>query len=268
MTASVEWRPVEVPDPPSQAYRSSGTRSKWAVGLIAFTVAGLLYGASILAKGISLMHDSSSSSSDFDAWTTQLQGVDSWYTLGIICSAIAFWAWLTRSITNSPLVGGGKAAFGPVGAVVWWFVPVAFLFQGYRMVADLWRRMAATPAAQGTGIVVLWWLLWIGGTFISRGAGAYQPDTAAEYETLIQVMSGAYVALAASGVVLCRIIWVIEHRAQDRARAMAIPAPAPFPATTAADPATTGFCTGCGTARHAGDRFCARCGRDMGLQPG
>ena len=46
-------------------------------------------------------------------------------------------------------------------AIVWWFVPLADIVQGYRVVADVWRRTALTAAQVGTALVVIWWVLWL-----------------------------------------------------------------------------------------------------------
>jgi hypothetical protein len=235
--------------------------------LVGFTTAGLFYGAAVMFNGIALFNDPSSTTAEFNQWMTQAEGVDGWYSLGIISSAIAFWAWLTRAITNTPVLGGGTPEFSPRAAVGWWFVPIANLVQGYRMVADLWRRMAVSPDAQGTGQVLAWWLLWIGGTLVSRGATAASPTDLAGVTTLFQVASGAYVALGISGVLLCRIVWVIQHRADSRAQAL-LTAPASVPTVQSpviadAPVPARGFCPGCGTAREADARFCAGCGREL-----
>jgi hypothetical protein len=257
--------------------------------LVGITTAALAYMALLMAQGLALTNDFGTYDieSRIQLWTTQVEGAIAWYLLGIVTSAIAFLAWLSRAVDNTPSLGGGTPKFTPTASIGWWFVPFANLVQGYRIVADLWRRMAPTHHEQGIGIVLAWWLLWQGGNF-AYGVltAAFVPDTTDSLLAFLAASVAVYTLSVTAGVLLIRIIWVIEYRARERAAAMTPGVSAPLPvaeppgqqasAPAPAEPAGPGpqvlvsapppalaFCPFCGAGRISGTRYCGGCGRDL-----
>lgn len=94
-------------------------------------------------------------------------------TAAFVLAAIAYLAWLSRSVDNVPGLGGGKPVATPAWSIGWWFIPFANLFKPYQVVVDLYRRMAPVERI-GTGLVLAWWVLWILNTFAGEIARRLQ----------------------------------------------------------------------------------------------
>lgn len=90
---------------------------------------------------------------------SQLQGL-----AGLVL-AVVFFYWLYRGTQNLQRIGAPLSIW-PIGAVGWWFVPIAFFWKPYAALSQLWRGSlygqdwinGQTPRALRT-----WWILfWIG----------------------------------------------------------------------------------------------------------
>jgi hypothetical protein len=92
--------------------------------------------------------------------------------VAIVVTAIAYLAWLSRSVDNVPGLGGGKPVATPAWSIGWWFIPIANLFKPYQIVVDLYRRMAPVEKV-GTGIVGAWWVLWLLNNVVAQAAGRF-----------------------------------------------------------------------------------------------
>ncbi len=219
LAESPTWYPVR-PEHLDSGYRSAALRSRVALVGIALPIAFLLYQAFLSVQGYLLMGrigeagliDEARALDAAAATASQLNVV------ALIVGGITWFAWLTRSVDNAPAIGGGSPDIGPRGSVGWWFVPFANLVMPYRIVADLRRRMAISSADEDTRIVLAWWLTWIGSNAVTSLFFAsiviHTPEDARRYYV------GAFVlrlAGAAAGVLLLRIIWVIQRRAEARA---------------------------------------------------
>ena len=75
----------------------------------------------------------------------------------------AFLWWLSAVVDNIPALGGGWPPVSGRGAIGWWFVPGANLFQGPRIVADAHERLAVSGRT-GVWLVGAWW-----GSFLLSG---------------------------------------------------------------------------------------------------
>lgn len=80
--------------------------------------------------------------------------------------AIAFLTWLARVNCTLRDYGIGEMRFGPVGAVVWWFVPFASYWKPFQLVNEV--SQCASSASnrnwrnRGTSLLVAaWWGNWI-----------------------------------------------------------------------------------------------------------
>jgi hypothetical protein len=237
----------------------------------------VLVGATVVALGLLVLIYTqavalldSVRTSDYDTraqeWLATLNSATGLYYLGLFTSAIAVIAWLSRAVDNTPSLGGGTPAYTPRAAIYWWFIPFANFVMPYRVVADLWRRMAIQPERRGTVLVLTWWLAWICSNIaqnvIAQMSGV---DTVDGYQTFFTVAAGLTLINAAAGVVLMRVIWVIEGRAQARAASLsAVPAGLDAVRVDGADvtasPPPAPFCPRCGAWRVEGAQACASCG--------
>ena len=275
-------------------YRSSGTRAKWAMVLVGLATADIVIFAYLVFEGFKYWHaDGSVDATAAVDWSLTLAPAQQQYTLLLILGAIGLLAWLSRVVDNIPALGGGKPTSSPAGAILWWFVPIAFLFRPYQIVADAFRRLAGNPAETNTRLVLVWWVWWVAGAVVARAAALLPYDTVDEVRTGIALLTGGLALLAAAGVTLLRIIWLTEQRASSRAASqsasLALPsqvdaavrvAPQVSTAVSSREAPTEGastssssgrtspgsvvFCPSCGAPRLAHADFCGSCGAEFG----
>jgi hypothetical protein len=88
-----------------------------------------------------------------------------------VCAGMFIW-WLRRATCNVPALGAAGQEFTPGWAIGWWFIPFANLVQPLRVVNQAWRASDSSAIRSGDayawkrasvgGIVMFWWLAWIG----------------------------------------------------------------------------------------------------------
>jgi hypothetical protein len=189
---------------------------------IGFVCAVMIYSATVEARVSDLLDRAVSgvaTDADFAALTRAEDLAFSANVLGYIVAGVAFLAWLSRAVENIPTLGGGTPLFTPRAAIGWWFVPFANFVQGYRVVADLWRRMATTASERGIALVLAWWLLWLGAQLANRAitAAVNNARTIDEVRALVMPSVAAPLATAVAGVLLIWIIRETERRVAVRA---------------------------------------------------
>ena len=113
--------------------------------------------------------------------------------------------WLHRAHANLPALGATGLKFSPGGAVGWWFVPIANMFQPYRVVAEVWRN--SNPAGGGGMVVGLWWVLFVGGNIIGSRAGSFywdseEPIEVMRADALMAISDGIDVVGAAMAIIV------------------------------------------------------------------
>jgi hypothetical protein len=229
-------------------YRSSTVRSRVSMVLVGIVTATLALLGLELFRGAEMFSHGASDELFDQAIDLQLQvqELTGLYLLAMIASVVAFLAWLSRAVDNTPALGGGQPDFTPRASIGWWFVPFANLVQGYRIVADLWRRMAGSADEQSTTLVLAWWLTWLATNIATGFLGQSVEPTIEGVQRGFTITGAFYLVGAVSGVLLIRVIAVIERRARARAahyagqaQAPVQPSPAwpPAPAATAGDAA-------------------------------
>jgi hypothetical protein len=277
----------------SPGYRSARTRALWAKAMFVLAALTSLWELALGLQGYAIMDRASRGDFASDAeWNTLINSADTadgLFILAAIGTAIALIAWLSRSVDNVPPLGGGVPHDSPRWAIGWWFVPIAFLWKPYTVVRETWDRLAPVGRAAGGALVVSWWIAWIVGGIVSRVARTMmnaKSPTIDDMRTTFGEMSLAYLPLVVSAVCGFLVVQEIQKRADERAAALGLEAPTarwptvpltatPPPSTPAAPtipvsptvpaPPGTGaiYCPRCGTARVAGERFCAHCGTDL-----
>jgi hypothetical protein len=277
-------------------FRPSATRAKWAMVLVGVTTGSVVLEALVILQGLGLFEDIASKTEfEVQLWQKSLEAMSNFFVLAMVASGIAFLAWLSRAVDNVPALGGGNPIHSPGAAIGWWFVPFVNLIAPYQIVADLWRRMATSPAGRSVAIILAWWLLWVGGAVVERalGVGVDSVATVDGFIALLAIMTVALIAQVIAGALLIRIVWQIEEWVRIRAVGSA-PVVVPSPSTsdsspfglTVAEPVkayasswlpnaagptadarkladSVSYCPKCGHARIASMRFCAACGTDL-----
>ncbi len=275
----------------SPGYRSGRTRATWSKALFGVTALTCVYETAIAGAGYDLAdrvaRGVSYSQTEVERWVADADTADSLFLVSAMALAVAFIAWLSRSVENVPPLGGGTPYDSPRWAIGWWFVPLAFLWKPYTVVRDVHDRLATASHFSGGGIVVAWWLTWILGGLGERFARAMVNSPTATVESVrgslgLFALTGA--CLAASACLGFLVVREIQERANQRAVELALDAPegrwpaasSPAVATTSPTSATrispaSGrasapqrlFCPWCGAPWVANARFCQRCGSDL-----
>lgn len=253
----------------AQVYRSAGTRAKVAVvvlGLIALlSLASLLHNAT----GFGLVADAragtltDADATAFDTTTAALGGV---YGVLVLAAAIAFLAWLSRSVDNVEVLGGGTPMATPRWSIGWWFVPIANLFKPFQVVEDLNQRMATRLRSGGDRLVLAWWLLWIGGGIISAIVSRLpNQETLEGLNGFFTAMILGHTIELTAALLAIAVIRQIQQRADERSQ----DAEARGAATEASSEGSGGAgplpppCPRCGSPREVGRQLCPTCGLDL-----
>jgi hypothetical protein len=108
------------------------------------------------------------------ASVSDLETFDSLHANGAVAETVIFgativaWlAWQWRTIDNEARLRIGPSPWSPAMSIVWWFVPFANLVQPYRIHRDMYVRYVGPRA----GVVLLWWLAYIGSSLMLNFAG-------------------------------------------------------------------------------------------------
>lgn len=230
--AAVRWNPIDIPPETRSAasaagltYESSAPRARLVVPLIAavmiLSVVRFAIGAATGTPLLLTNYSGGITEVSLSLETILLvRGIE----LAVYGVAIlAFIWWLSRVVANTPALGGGWPPVSPTGAIGWWFVPGANLFQGPRIVADAHERLHL-DGRPGTWLVGLWWACFLGTYLVERVVTwvvAFFSTEAAE-ATPIFVIAGTLRELLflAAGAFVIWIVYEIEALQETRSAAL------------------------------------------------
>jgi Cof subfamily protein (haloacid dehalogenase superfamily) len=153
-------------------------------------------------------------------------GVAHLATAGLVMSlvaAIAFLAWLSRTVDNIPVLRGGTPSVTPLWSIGWWFVPIANLVKPYQIVREVHDRLGAGAESRGDWVIPAWWITFLVGRavtgiaqLVSQPINPDAPDLGAMARSFSVrgiadslTFVGALLALA----VVLRIQWRVDMRA-------------------------------------------------------
>lgn len=206
-------------------FRSAGTRARVAVGfLVAIAIVEGVWALWELA-GLSFMDVilfPENASEDEFAIVILWAGLGIWMGIGLLVtwigSGLSFVAWQSRTVDNIPALGLGAPVQTPRWSIGWWFVPIANLFKPYQSVLDFARRLAR-QGIDRRGLVLSWWLLFIGYDLVSAIYGYIPTETPDEW-----LLSGvAGIASSLLGIVAAffaiRMIRTVQRDADSVAAA-------------------------------------------------
>ena len=282
----------------SPGYRNGSTRARWAQGLFIAAALASVLEAFMALWGVSVMGEAmngSLTSTEATSFLGTANGVDGLYLWCAIGLAIAFLAWLSRTVEIVPALGAGTPHDSPRWAIGWWFVPIAFLWKPYTVVREVWDRLATSTRAGDAKLVLAWWLTWLGSTLVARFAMSSANSastTLSSAQSLFVVVAFAEIGSTTAAVLGFLVVREIQARASERALGLGFDAPLPSaaaplpsaaaPLPSAAAPLSTvsgpalsasssdapasgtvaaAYCPNCGTLRPAGALFCGTCGR-------
>lgn len=208
----------------SPGYRSARTRATAAQIMLGLSGVLAILAALTLLSGLSILNDFDSgrpADLRLDAWVSSSFGVSAWQALVSLGTALAFLAWLSRSVDNVPPLQGGTPKWSPRWSIGWWFVPIAWFVMPFLVVRDLARHMGG-PGTSIETVVTAWWVLFVGSLIGSRVPDLMAlPDTDAARSWILvsTVAQLGYLAAAALAILVVRRLQVA---ADDRARVLSM----------------------------------------------
>jgi len=143
-------------------------------------------------------------------------------------TAALFLVWLRRAHLNLTALGAQDRRFSSDWAIGWWFVPVAFWWMPYRVVAEIWQSSTgiapaktsfeSRPSPRHPAVLVFWWVTWVLSTvLINLASLLIYPD---EIQKAVFILSAISTVLAASlGIV---VVQSISSRQDARWRALQV----------------------------------------------
>lgn len=225
------WVPPQAMPPRKPSpFRSARTRARLLVGLLAANVVLAIISAVISAWGKVVFRDFEAGAAgipDLDRWDAAF-GLES--TVGLatfVAAGFAWLAWSSRTVDNEDGLGIGPSKVTPALAIAWWFLPIANLIMPYLVHREIYQRYHQGLVV-GTGIVTLWWLVYIGcnlfGFFV---AWIWLPAiTFPELQSGLTLFAIAGLANALSGMIAITMV----RRIQARADVLAVSGPSmPLP---------------------------------------
>lgn len=150
----------------SRVYRSGHMRSRVAtvlLGIIAFIA---MFSVIQDGQGFGVIEDAKMGLLLPDEAIAYDTGVAHLYTASLaltVLAAIAFLAWLSRTVDNTPVLRGGVPSVTPRWSIGWWFVPLANLVKPYQIVREVHDRMGIGAMSRGDWILIAWWLVFLVG---------------------------------------------------------------------------------------------------------
>ena len=221
----------------SPGFRSAKTRSRWAIALLAISAVVAALGAveALAFFGqVNTYVAGQATLDEFDhAWTV-VTDYPEFVLFLAVPTAIAFLAWLSRSVENAPPLWAGTPTTSPRWAIGWWFVPIMWFFKPYQVVRDLYMQLAVPEAQGGASVVLGWWLSSLAALLVfllSRylNLTAALATTGDQWASAVREETGALSAmdllLVASAWLGALVVREMQHRANLRAERLALAPP-------------------------------------------
>ena len=136
-------RPVAEPTQtqPERPWRSPRARAIWTIILIVVHIVIVAVSITFTLHKIALFQSIQSgqevTQAQLFSTTTTETAFIGLYFLTTVSVIIPFLMWIHRASKNLASLGVENQQFGPVAAVVWWFVPFASIWMLYRVVAEI-----------------------------------------------------------------------------------------------------------------------------------
>lgn len=211
---------ANVPGGFSGTFRSARTRANLTVALLAAITLVYVLTAFHHVSGFDLVSRADLGTlapgevTDFDD-VTQILAVA--YLLAFLASAVAFLAWLSRSVDNVPPLTGQVPRTTPRWSIGWWFVPIANFVMPYLVVRDLLVRLRGNDGGP-IWVILAWWVGWMGITLASVVVASLRgPNTLAELNTWFTINLATDLAGATAAVLAIVVVRGIQTLADERA---------------------------------------------------
>jgi hypothetical protein len=207
-------------------YLPAGGLVKWLTILL---VAKAVIGVVALWSGwleIELIERAAEGISDDEADANdQRQGLIGVAQFGMLIALIVlFCLWIPRANRNARALGATGMRFTPRWCVIWYVIPIMNLFRPYQAMKEIWKASVPNEATpwqnrEASGILPLWWTLWLASGFAGRLA--WKLSTRAE--DLDEILRGSWATFVADAVdiplaVVAMLLVRGIHAMQERSR--------------------------------------------------
>jgi hypothetical protein len=218
------------PPGPFRAARTRAGVAKWAHAISG--VLALALGA-VMLQAFDLLDREERfqlTEQEVDDWVAQVETVSAFGSLAALVSFISLVAWLSRSVDNTPGLGGGIARRGPRWAIGAWFIPFVNIMMPALIIRDLARRISPDRSGRGW-LVLVWWLAYWAPTIIELYVGFLPLGGTDDARILFSWLIGMVVLDAAGYFMTIYLIRVLQrdadHWEQLRPRAASVAPVAP-----------------------------------------
>lgn len=210
----------------SSGYRSGRMRALWTEGIFVVTALAFISQVVLAVQGVGMAGRAVAGNVPAAAEVTAFVEASRISTdaigLCFIALAIAYLAWISRTVEIVPTLGGGTPKDSPRMSIGWWFVPIAFLWKPYTVVREVLDRLSVPAKPPGGLVVEAWWFCLLGGFIVDHVASAITPGPGAwsTFQTalwLTVVGSLLYLGAAIFGFLVVRDI---QARADLRSKAL------------------------------------------------
>ena len=96
-----------------------------------------------------------------EAWIESFEAVTGFESITAFIAIVTLMMWLSRSVDNTPALGGGIARRGPRWAIGVWFIPIVNVVMPALILRDLARRISQDGKGHDR-LVLAWWLIYWG----------------------------------------------------------------------------------------------------------
>ena len=205
----------------SPGYRSSWTRARFAIGLLAVAVAADAIGALLDLQGLGLV-DAAEAGTLTEADAFAFDDLYSKVALAQVAlyliSALGVLAWLSRVVENVPPLTGRTPRRGPRAAIGWWFVPFANYVVPYQITADAVRRLRVERDDGTERLLLPWWIVWVAASLVGGVLWRLPSDTLDDLRLTFALTAVSDAGNVVAGILLILVIRGTERRSVARAR--------------------------------------------------
>ena len=148
--------PIEQAEHPPHTWHSPQRRATWTLNLIALHILVLV--ASIASNWFeinlirSIQDGNAVTESAVNSNGTRQIFVTVIFIISYVAVVIPFLMWISRASKNLWALGASKQKFSPGWAVGWWFIPIAWLWQPYRVTAEIWVKATQNNSDRRRGL--------------------------------------------------------------------------------------------------------------------
>jgi len=138
----------------------------------------------------------------------------------LVCAIIALFMWIHRTTRNAWALGIAGLKFTPGWSVIWWLIPIASLFQPYRIVSEVWRASAGELGSETwktgpiPGWLPIWWLCFLGSGMAGSLCGRFYRTA----QTIADFQVSDYLALTSGALALAAWPLLIKLVTEVQAR--------------------------------------------------